>query len=265
MSGDEIAARLRMAGCVFAEDEARLLLEEIGSRGEPMLLEDAIRRRAAGEPLETVLGWVDFCGQRLAVAPGVFVPRRRTELLVRLALECWPGGGVLVDLCTGVGAVPAAFLDAQRNVDGAWPEVFAVDVDPVAIECAHRNLAGAGADLLVGDLDGPLPARIAGQVTVLTANAPYVPSGEIPFMPREARDFEPRHTLDGGPDGVTLHRRIAALAPRWLAPGGVLLIETSEPQAPRTADAMDAAGLRTSIVHDADLGATVVVGRRELL
>lgn len=263
MNGDEIAARLRMAGCVFAEDEARLLLEELGSTGEPMLLEDAVRRRAAGEPLETVLGWAEFCGLRLAVAPGVFVPRRRTELLVRLALEHWSGSGALVDLCTGVGAVPAAFLDAVRNLDDAWPEVFAVDVDPVAIECAHRNLAGTGVSILTGDLDEPLPQRISGGVTVMTANAPYVPSGEIALMPREAREFEPAHTLDGGVDGVALHRRIAALAPRWLAPGGVLLIETSERQAPRTADAIGAAGLRTNIVHDAAFDATVVVGRRE--
>lgn len=257
-----LVERLRAAGCVYAEDEARLLLEEVGSLGEPTLLEDAVRRREAGEPLETVLGWVEFCGSALAVVPGVFVPRRRTELLVRLALEHWRDGGILVDLCTGNGAVPAAFLDAHRFLAGAWPEVYAVDIDPVAVECARRNITATGVHLLTGDLDEPLPPRIAGRVTVMTANAPYVPSAQIPFMPREARDFEPRHTLDGGPDGVALHRRIAALAPSWLEPGGHLLVESSERQASLTADAMTDAGLETSVVRDESLEATVVVGVR---
>lgn len=259
MTEEVLTARLRAAGCVFAEEEARLLLAEAWS---PVELEARVRRREAGEPLETVLGWVEFCGLRLAVAPGVFVPRRRTELLVRLALTRWSDGGTLVDLFTGVGAVPGAFLDALRALGGTLPEVYAVDIDPVAMECARRNLAGTGANLLTGDLDAPLPPRIEGRVTVLTANAPYVPSSEITLMPREARDFEPERTLDGGPDGVAWHRRIAARAPRWLAPRGVLLIETSERQAPLTAGAMTAAGLRTSVEHDDALGATVVVGER---
>ncbi len=254
---DTLVSRLRAAGCVFAEEEAALLLGE----GLPaMMLEERVRRREAGEPLETVLGWAEFCGMRLAVAPGVFVPRRRTELLVRLALARWRDGGVLVDLCTGVGAVPCAFLDAHRFLPGEWPEVYAVDVDPVAVECAHRNLAGTGASVLLGDLDGPLPPSLAGRVDLITANAPYVPSDEIALMPREARDFEPVHTLDGGSDGVALHRRIAALAPRWLAPGGHLVIESSERQAPLTAAAMSAAGLTPRVVHDDDLAATAVVG-----
>ena len=255
---EELVARLRAAGCVFAEDEAALLLGERFGAAE---LEARVRRREAGEPLETVLGWVEFCGLRLAVAPGVFVPRRRTELLVRLALDRWRDVGILVDLCTGVGDIPAAFLDARRLHPGPSPEVFAVDLDPVAVECAHRNLAGARASVLIGDLDAPLPDRIRGRVTVMTANAPYVPSGEIELMPRDAREFEPALSLDGGPDGVSLHRRIAVLAPRWLAPGGHLIIETSGGQAQRTADAMRAAGLTATLVEDAEIAGTAVVGQ----
>lgn len=265
-----LVARLRAAGCVFAEEEAALLLAEGSSAAG---LETLVRRREAGEPLELVLGWVEFCGLRLAVAPGVFVPRRRTELLVRVGRELLADGGTVVDLCCGVGAVAAGLVadrspgDRASHDDGeqlaarTLAEVFAVDVDPVAVDCARRNLDGTGASVLVGDLDGPLPPLLAGRVDLMTANAPYVPSEEIALMPREARDFEPAHTLDGGPDGVALHRRIAELAPRWLAPGGHLLIESSERQAGLTAGAMSAAGLTPRVLHDDGLGATVVVGQ----
>ena len=92
-------------------------------------------------------------------------------------------------------------------------------------------------------------------------NAPYVPTAEIGFMPPEARLHEPAVALDGGPDGVGIHRRVAAGAPGWLAPGGSLLIETSERQAPLTRAAMVAAGLATTMANDDDLDATVVIGR----
>jgi len=256
---EALVARLRAAGCVFAEEEARLLLDELGGLDREGF-DERVRRREAGEPLEAVLGCVEFLGGRLAVVPGVFVPRRRTELLVRLAVERWRPGGVLVDLCTGVGAVPFGLLEASRPRDLGPLEIFAVDLDPLAVETARRNVSARGVHLLTGDLDEPLPRELAGQVTLLTANAPYVPSAEIELMPREARDFEPVLALDGGVDGVELHRRIAALAPRWLEPGGHLLIETSERQAPLTAQAMLSAGLRPEVASDEELGATVVVG-----
>jgi release factor glutamine methyltransferase len=99
-------------------------------------------------------------------------------------------------------------------------------------------------------------------VDVLVVNAPYVPSDAVQLMPPEARLHEPRVALDGGADGLDVHRRVAALAPRWLAPGGHLLIETSERQAPHTAAAVAAAGLAPRVVHSAELDATVVAGRR---
>src|SRR5690606_11440977 len=99
-----LVARLRRAGCVFAEDEARLL-REAASGAE---LEALVARRVAGAPLEVLLGWTDFAGLRVAIAPGVFVPRRRSELLARLAAEALPPGGVVVELCCGVGAIAAA-------------------------------------------------------------------------------------------------------------------------------------------------------------
>jgi release factor glutamine methyltransferase len=253
----DITLRLRASGSVFAEDEAALLVAEYTDDGvvDAAALAHAVHRRTTGEPLEVIVGWAEFCGLRLAVAPGVFVPRPRSAFLVELAAARTPAGGVLLDLCCGVGAIAAA---VAARVPGL--EIVAADLDPVAVECAARNLPGAL--VVAGDLFEPLPESLAGRVDVLVANAPYVPTGEIEFMPREARLYELPATLDGGADGLDLHRRIAAGAPRWLAAGGTLLIETSERQAPATAAIMDAAGLRARIERDddADADATVVVG-----
>jgi len=244
----EIAATLRGAGCVFAEDEARLLIEAARNDGE---LDRLVRHRVAGTPLEHLLGWVEFDGLRIAVEPGVFVPRRRTELLVREAARCAPAGAVVVELCCGAGAVAAALTARLEE-----PEVYAVDVDPVAVRCARRNLPGG--HVYAGDLDAPLPRRLEHRVDVLLANAPYVPTGEIGLMPSEARDHEPRVALDGGADGLDVARRVVAVAPRWLAPGGVLLVETSERQAPALVDAAAAVGLAPAVVRDENTGGTAV-------
>lgn len=251
----ELVARLRAAGCVWAEDEAAVLRQSAASADE---LEAFVARRVQGEPLELVVGWAELCGVRVAVEPGVFVPRRRSELLARAAVDAARPGDVVIDLCCGSGALGAV---VAARVPGV--EVWAVDVEPAAVACAARNLADVAGRALLGDLDAPLPARLAGTVAVIVCNAPYVPTGEVPFLPAEARLFEPRVTLDGGSDGLDVQRRAAAAAPRWLAPGGTLLIETSDRQAPATAAAFVAAGLRdVRVLTDDDLDATVVVGRR---
>src|SRR6266851_4101142 len=143
-----IVARLHAAGCVFAEDEARLLMSAAQTPAE---LDVMVGQRAAGLPLEQVLGWAEFCGQRIAVAPGVFVPRRRTEFLVRQAEALARPGAVIVDLCCGVGAIGAALAAA---VDRA--EVHAADIDPAAVRCARQNLPGGR--VYQGDLYDALPA-----------------------------------------------------------------------------------------------------------
>jgi release factor glutamine methyltransferase len=249
--------RLRAAGCVFADDEADVLLES--TVDEPTLLA-MVARREAGQPLEHVVGWAEFAGMRLAVGPGVFVPRRRTEFLARLALEevalvAPPRRAAVVDLCCGAGPIAAVMARRPRT------DVFAVDVDAAAVQCARRNLDGV-ATVLHGDLFDPLPAALAGNVDVIVANAPYVPTDEIAWLPREAREYEPMATLDGGADGVALHRRIAAVAPRWLRPGGRLLVETSPVLVDRTLAAFVSNGLLASVMESASVGATVVLGRR---
>jgi release factor glutamine methyltransferase len=246
-----VVDRLRAAGCVFAEDEASLLVAAAGSTVE---LDALVARRVAGEPLEQVLGWAEFCGLRFAVEPGVFVPRQRTRLLVREAVGVVSPGAVVLDLCCGTGAVGAAVAAAVGSV-----ELHAADVDPAAVRCARRNVVGS---VYQGDLYAALPDGLRGRVDVLVANAPYVPTDAIALMPPEARDHEARAALDGGADGLDLQRRVVAGAPEWLVPGGRLLIETSRQQAPATLDAFTAAGLRARVIEDEDLAGTVVLGRR---
>ncbi|MEN8652613.1 putative protein N(5)-glutamine methyltransferase [Streptomyces sp. 21So2-11] len=271
-----IVTRLRAAGCVFAEDEAELL---ISTARTPADLAAMVDRRVDGLPLEHVLGWAEFCGLRVAVDPGVFVPRRRTEFLVGEAAAlvrraagatapARPGPGpvalavarprpVVVDLCCGSGAVGAALASILDGI-----ELHAADVEPAAVRCARRNVTAAGGRVYEGDLYAPLPAELRGRVDVLVANAPYVPTEAIGLLPPEARIHEPRVALDGGSDGLDVQRRVTAEARRWLAPGGHLLIETSERQATRTMEAFIRNGLIPRVARCEDLEATVVIGTR---
>jgi release factor glutamine methyltransferase len=275
----DVITRLRAAGCVFAEDEARLLISAADSPAE---LRAMVERRVAGLPLEHVLGWAEFCGLRIAVDPGVFVPRRRTEFLVDQAVALARQAGpqaVVVDLCCGSGAVGAAVAaalgaagggagDAARGADGEAArgatggrvELHAADIDPASVACAQRNVAAAGGRVYQGDLFEPLPGALRGRVTLLTANVPYIPTGAIGTLPAEARVHEPLAALDGGADGLDVARRVAAGAPLWLAPGGHMLIETSAGQAPLAAEAFAAAGLIPRIVTSDELDATVIIG-----
>ncbi|MFJ3792759.1 putative protein N(5)-glutamine methyltransferase [Kitasatospora sp. NPDC090091] len=246
-----VASRLRAAGCVFAEDEARILL---AAAATPADLAAMVRSRADGRPLEHVVGWADFGGLRIAVDPGVFVPRRRSEFLVRTAAGLTPGGALVVDLCCGSGALAAA-LAAQV----AHPvEVYASDVDAAAVDCARRNLAGIGGRVLRSDLFAELPAELRGRVDVLLANVPYVPTADIALLPAEARLHEALPALDGGADGLDVLRRVAGEAPQWLAPEGSLLFETSERQVPEALAVVAAAGLDAALSWCEDLDATVV-------
>lgn len=250
----DVVARLRAAGCVFAEDEARLL---VAAAQTPAELAALVDQRVAGLPLEQILGWAEFCGLRIIVERGVFVPRRRTELLVREAAALARPGAVVVDLCCGSGAVGAALAATVGGI-----ELYAVDIDPAAVRCARRNIAAAGGQVYEGDLYEPLPSALRGRVDLLAVNAPYVPTDALALMPPEARLHEARVALDGGPDGLDVQRRVAADAVGWLAPGGHLLIETSERQAARTADVFSRSGLTARVVTSDELDATVVVGAR---
>nr|WP_297430361.1 methyltransferase [uncultured Actinotalea sp.] len=284
----ELVARLRQAGCVRAEEEAALLTAQAA---DDDTLERLVARRAAGEPLEHVVGWAEFLGLRVRVGPGVFVPRRRTEALAlearRLLAErrgrglggdqrpgeqpgapdeqrAGPGQlrmaprseglprAVVVDVCCGSGALGLAVAVAHDL------ELHASDVDPAAVACARDNLEGVGGSVHEGDLFDALPDRLRGHVDVLLANVPYVPTDHLDLLPAEARDHEARVALDGGPDGLDVLRRVAAAAPAWLRAGGHLLSEVSDRQAADALGVLASRGLRARAVPGD--GGVVVVG-----
>ena len=249
-----VISRLRAAGCVYAEDEAELLLSHPGKEDA---LEVMLARREAGVPLEHILGWVDFCGMRIGVAPDVFVPRQRTEFLVNQAERVALPGSVILDLCCGSGALGLVLASRQGGM-----ELHAVDIEPRAVECARQNLEPLGGCVYEGDLFHPLPTSLAGRVDVLLANVPYVPTAAIGLMPAEARDHEPRVTLDGGDDGLEVLRRLADGVLPWLAPGGHVFIETDGRQAPAAVKILATAGLHARSIYSEDFCSTVVIGAK---
>jgi release factor glutamine methyltransferase len=270
----DTGVRLAAAGCVSAQAEARWLVEEAaglepgrlallaGEQAGPGVqarLEAMAARRAAGEPLQYVVGWAPFGPLRIAVGAGVFVPRPETETLAERAAAHLRGspGRVAVDLCTGSGAI-ACYLAAE--VTGA--RVLATELDPVAVAWALRNAEPLGVQVLTGDLDAPLLAAVpelAGRVDVVTANVPYVPTGQLALLPSDVREHEPAVSLDGGPDGLDVLRRVLGLAGRWLAPGGWILCEIGDDQGPAAVALAAEAGLAGPAVR-ADL-----VGRDRIL
>lgn len=283
----QLIAALRLAGCVYAEEEAAILLEAVGqtagsavhagafpgaasgvARGER--LAHMLEQRRQGIPLEHIVGWAQFHGQRISVALGVFVPRKRSEFLVDQALAVLARGvidlalksqgarrrPVVVDLCCGSGALGAAIARVMPEC-----ELHAADIDATAVACAARNIAPFGGSAHCGDLFAALPNRLRGSIDVIVANAPYVPAAAIDFMPQEARLHEPGTALNGGIDGLELHRRIAQQAGAWLRPGGTLLLECSERQAPLSAAILAGHGLVTSVAMSEALDGVVVSAR----
>ncbi|MQY31472.1 Release factor glutamine methyltransferase [Nocardia sp. RB56] len=263
---ETLVARLRAAGCVFAEEEAALLIAAAASSAD---LESMVAQRVSGQPLEHLLGWAEFRGLRVAVTPGVFVPRQRTGYLVEQAVEQARSGRrsgpprdcVVLDMCCGCGALGLAAA-TELHAAGIGVELTAADLEPAAAACARTNLTPLGASVYCGDLFAPLPPRLAGRVELLLANTPYVPTEAIAHMPPEARDHEPRTALDGGADGLDLIRRVAAAAGHWLAPGGGVFVETGAEQAAVAVKILAAHGLTPSVRESEDLGATVVCGIR---
>ncbi|MFY4774390.1 putative protein N(5)-glutamine methyltransferase [Metabacillus sp. RGM 3146] len=253
-TGKSIIYRLRSSGCVFAEEEARLLISESRTLEE---LKKMVEIRAEGLPLEHVIGYTEFCGLRIEIDPEVFIPRKRTEFLVRQAKSLTCIGDIVIDQCCGSGAVGAALAGV---LGGAV--LYSVDIDPAAVRCAARNTAAFNGRVFQGDLYKALPHSLKGRVNIVVANTPYVPADAIKLLPREARLYEPRLALDGGKDGLDLQRRVAKEAPLWLAPGGHLLVETSERQSSETIEIFSSNGLITKIARDNELDATVVIGTK---
>jgi release factor glutamine methyltransferase len=233
-----IVSALAAGGCVAPAKEAEVLFRA-SSEGVGRI-DELVARRLGGEPLAWITGSVVFGGVRVYVDPGVFVPRPQTEEMAQRAASLLPDAGIAVDLCTGSGAVAAVLGAAHPRAS-----VVATEIDPIAVACARRN----GVDVLVGDLDEPLPPSIRGRVDVMTAVVPYVPTEELPFLPRDVLANEPRAALDGGPGGTTLLVRAAEAAPSWLKPGGRVLLELGGDQADDVTAALERVGLSGIRVH----------------
>lgn len=203
-----------------------------------------VARRAGGEPIGTIVGYVEFRGLRLTVARGVFMPRPSAVLAVDRTLHHLEGrrAPVVVDLCTGVG--PIALAVATSRPDS---QVWGTDISPRALRLARRNARHLGTDnarFLPGDLYGRLPSRLSGAVDVIVGNIPFVHPDEVPDLPTEVSQYEPLLSLtDLSPDGLGLLRRVATEAGTWLAPGGWLLVELSEDSGPGFRELCVAAGL----------------------
>jgi len=244
MTSDRAAVEqaLAAAGCITPRDEADALLDAAGD--DAGALASMLERRIEGEPLPWITGTISFCGLEVRVTPGVYVPRWQTEPLARMAASLMPPDGVAVDLCTGSGAVAMVLAAAAPAA-----RVIATDIDPVAVACARRN----GMDARVGRLDEPLPASLEGTADVLTAVPPYVPTDQLRFLPRDVQAHEPRSALDGGPDGTEVLAEIVRRSPRWLRPGGFLVLELGGDQADVVAPIARAAGFdEAQILRDAE-------------
>jgi release factor glutamine methyltransferase len=233
---------LSKAHIPFARDESEFLLmhvldcrrhelflnaRRLLTPQEKSLLREAAARRLDREPLQYIFGEAEFRGRTFKVTRDVLIPRPETELLVEEALKEAPsfGGGPLtiIDLCTGSGCIAVSVALEMRC------EVFATDISEKALEIAKENAqrlgAGQNVSFLKGDLFGAIPEKIKGRAHMLLTNPPYITEKDMDGLEPEVKDFEPRQALYGGNDGLDIIRRIITEAPKYLVPGGLLLME----------------------------------------
>lgn len=235
----------RVLGCdriaLIVQSERPLAAAELGA------FRELFKRRRAGEPVAYLLGEREFFGISLRVDRRVLIPRPDSERLVEVALERTQARSMLgsaLDLCTGSGCIAIAFARKRPT----W-SVTACDISPDALSVASHNAHRTGAirnlRLLEGSLFEPV---VAERFDLITANPPYIPSGELPELPVDVRGFEPHLALDGGLDGLDLVRRIATQAIAHLEPGGLLALEIGADQGQATLELLRAGGF-----HDVEL------------
>ncbi|WP_370325696.1 class I SAM-dependent methyltransferase [Euzebya sp.] len=228
-----VVARLSAAGVPSPEADARWLLEAFAD--DPAALVVAVRRRESREPLQLILGTAAFRYLELRVEPGVFIPRPETEVLVDLALDRLPAHGVVLEPCTGTGAIACAIAS-----EGAPSRVVATDADAAAVDLARRNAAPwpvvevHHANLLAG-----VDPALLGAVDVLVCNPPYLDPAQLAAAEPEVRDHDPVAALVGGETGWEVIADLVAAAPHWLRPGGWVLIEDDPSRVDQTVQALD--------------------------
>ncbi len=254
-----------LLGCDRAELAARLLVGDPGlSDSQQARLEGWLVRRERREPLQHLIGSVGFRRVELAVGPGVFVPRPETEVLAGWAVEVARAARpdyapVVVDLCTGSGAIAASVA-----AEAPQARVHAVELSEAAYAYAERNLAGTGVDLRLGDIATAFP-DLDGAVDVVVANPPYIPLEAYESVEPEVRDHDPAPALWSGPDGLDAIRTVERVAARLLRPGGVVGCEHADAQAESAPRVFAATGRWSNVRDHADLAGRprFVTARRE--
>ncbi len=228
-----VTDRLARAGFLAASEEAEQLVAFAAD--DTTALAHAIERRLTGEPLAWITGSTVFCGNRIVVDPGVYVPRGFSEQIAERAVALLPPGGTAIDLCTGTGAI-------ARTLGLARPDarVVASDLDPAAVTCARTN----GVEAFVGDLFDGMPQDLERLVDVVIGVVPYVPTDELVRLQRDTFAFETHLAYDGGEGGLTILRRVIVEAPRFLRPGGALLLEVGGDQDQALRDHLERNGYR---------------------
>lgn len=255
------ADTLAKAGLASARTDAELLAAHVAGtdRGRLSLLDHpdpvffdrfsaAVRQRAQRIPLQHITGQAPFGPMVLDVGPGVFVPRPETESLLEWACaQQLPPSPVIVDLCTGSGALAVALAAALPKA-----RLIAVDDDPTALDYARRNAAGTKVELFAGDVTDPhLLPELDGEVHLVVANPPYIPDGAE--LEPEVAHHDPAHALFGGPDGMAVITPIVRRAVRWLVPGGLLAVEHDDDTAEATVALIDATGAYCDVTARRDL------------
>jgi release factor glutamine methyltransferase len=211
---------------------------------------DLVARRAARVPLQHLTGLAPFRNLELSVGPGVFVPRPETEVVADWVVEALRGRGpgqVVVDLCTGSGAIA---LSVATEVPGA--RVNAVEIDPDAHAWAERNLAGREVTLVLGDAATAFP-DLDGTVDVVVSNPPYIPLDAYDSVEQEVRDHDPSLALWSGEDGLDAIRMVERTAARLLRPGGLVAVEHADVQGEAAPEVFASTGRWTSVRDRADL------------
>lgn len=231
---ERIAALLREAGIENAVGEARWIAED--ARDEKEALEWG-KRRAAGEPLQYILGSVPFRHLELSVGPGAFIPRPETELVAGRAIELLPEDGIAVDVGTGAGPIALSLAHERRDAT-----VFATEISEAALTWARRNLGELKVEFLLGPLFEPLPDHLRGTVDVVVSNPPYVSESEGDRLPRDVIDHEPYVALVSPDGGKRVISAIATEARVWLRPGGSLVLEIGETQGAWVEDLLRGSG-----------------------
>ncbi|MEE6137741.1 peptide chain release factor N(5)-glutamine methyltransferase [Mycobacterium sp. 050128] len=258
---DSAAAVLAEAGIDSARWDAEELAAHVAGaeRGRLTLIEsiddeflvryhDVVAARSRRVPLQHLTGTAAFGPVVLHVGPGVFIPRPETEAILEWATaQCLAAAPVIVDLCTGSGAL-AVTLSGHRPA----ARVIAIDDSETALDYARRNVEGTAVQLVRADVttQGLLP-ELDGRVDLVVANPPYVPDG-VELDP-EVAQHDPAHAVFGGPDGMTVIGAVVDLAGRWLRPGGLFAVEHDDTTSSQTVELIQRTGLFEDVRARQDL------------